>query len=211
MDWLYKACAFTSRAIDLDYRKVNIFEIIINFMSQYYFDIETTGLNPQEDKIISIQIQELDRNTGEKIGELIVLKEWESSEREILEEFIIGSGVLEYPFNFIPVGYNLGFEHNFLVERTKINKLPIVDILNNPFIDLHSIGVLMNRGEFRGSGLDKITGKKSDGSSVPDWYKNKEFNKILEYVESEADEFIKLNVWLFKKMPEMLEELRKGI
>jgi len=35
-------------------------------MAQYYFDIETTGLNPQEDKIISIQIQELDRNTGEK-------------------------------------------------------------------------------------------------------------------------------------------------
>jgi len=165
-------------------------------MAQFYFDIETTGLNPEQDKIISIQIQELDRNTGEKIGELIILKEWESSEKEILEEFIYGSRILEYPFNFIPVGYNLGFEHNFLVARTKINNLPPIDILNNPFVDLRSIGVLMNRGEFKGSGLHKITGKKSDGSVLPDWYKNKEFEKILDYVKSEADEFIKLNAWL---------------
>jgi hypothetical protein len=177
-------------------------------MGQYYFDIETTGLNPEEDKIISIQIQELDRNTGEKIGDLIVLKEWESSEKEILEEFILGSGIFDYPFNFIPVGYNLGFEHNFLIKRTEINNLPIIDILNNPFIDLRSIGILMNHGEFKGSGLDHITGKKSDGSVLPEWYKNKEFDKILNYVKEEADEFIKLNVWLYKKMPELLNEFK---
>lgn len=178
-------------------------------MSQYYFDIETTGLDPEKDKIISIQIQELDRNTGEKIGDLIILKEWESSEREILEDFIVGSGILNYPFNFIPVGYNLGFEHNFLVARTRLHKLPEIDILNNPFVDLRSIGVLMNKGEFKGSGLDKITGKKSDGSVLPDWYKNKEYDKILDYVKLEADEFIKLNVWLYKKMPEILSEYKK--
>lgn len=178
-------------------------------MGQYYFDIETTGLNPQENKIVSIQIQELDRNTGEKIGELIILKEWESCEKEILEEFIIGSGILEYSFNFIPVGYNLGFEHKFLMERTKIYNLPTVDILDNPFLDLKSIGVLMNRGEFRGSGLDKITGKKSDGSLLPTWYKEKQFDKILEYVRLEAEEFIKLNSWLYKKMPELLEEFTR--
>lgn len=178
-------------------------------MGQYYFDIETTGLDPEKDKIISIQIQELDRNTGGKIGDLIVLKEWESSEKEILKQFIEGSGILEYSFNFIPVGYNLGFEHNFLVARTKANSLPEIDILNNPFVDLRSIGVLMNKGEFRGSGLDKITGKKSDGSVLPDWYKNKEYDKILDYVKLEADEFIKLNVWLYKKMPELLSDYKK--
>jgi len=178
-------------------------------MSQFYFDIETTGLDPERDKIISIQIQELDRNTGDKKGDLIVLKEWETSEKEILEQFIEGSGILDYPFNFIPIGYNLGFEHSFLIARTKVHNLPEIDILNNPFVDLRSIGVLMNKGEFKGSGLDKITGKKSDGSVLPTWYQNKEYDKILSYVESEANEFIKLNKWLYKKMPELLLEFTR--
>lgn len=88
-------------------------------MGNYYFDIETTGLDAKTNKIITIQFQELHRNTGEAIGELTILKEWESSEREILKEFIRKSGIEEdYPFTFIPTGYNLGFEHNFLKERT---------------------------------------------------------------------------------------------
>ena len=39
-------------------------------MVNFYFDIETTGLNPKKDKILTIQYQELDRNTGEPKGEL---------------------------------------------------------------------------------------------------------------------------------------------
>ena len=57
-------------------------------MGNYYFDIETTGLDPKKDKIITIQYQELDRFTGKAIGKLVILKEWESSEREILQKFI---------------------------------------------------------------------------------------------------------------------------
>ena len=174
-------------------------------MGQYYFDIETSGLDYAEDKIISIQLQELDRNTGRANGSLIVLKEWESSEKEILRKFIEITNILNaYPFTFIPVGYNLRFEHNFLKARTKINAIPEVDILNNPFIDLRAIGILMNKGEFKGSGLDKITGKVADGSNIPLWYANKEYNKILSYVENEAREFIKLNIWLYEKMPKLL-------
>lgn len=175
-------------------------------MAQYYFDIETTGLNPKIDKIITIQLQEINRSTGEKIGNLIILKEWESSEKEILEEFISGSGILGYSFNFVPVGYNLGFEHNFLIERSSVHGLPKIDIMNNPFIDLRAIGILMNDGEFKGSGLDKITGKKSNGSQLPTWYENKEFDKIIDYIKSEAEEFCKFNIWLRKKMPELLKE-----
>jgi len=36
-------------------------------MTNFYLDIETTGLNPRKDKIITIQYQELDRSTGEPI------------------------------------------------------------------------------------------------------------------------------------------------
>ena len=63
-------------------------------MASYYLDIETTGLNPKVDKIITIQFQQLDMNTGSPVGELIILKEWESSEKEMLKQFIIKSKIL---------------------------------------------------------------------------------------------------------------------
>lgn len=179
-------------------------------MPTYYLDIETTGLNPKKDKIITIQYQELHRNTAEPISELIVLKEWESSERDILEKFIKDSQITDpYPFSFVPIGYNLNFEHNFFKERTAMYGLQAVDILNNPFLDLRVCGVIMNNGEFKGSGLDKITGKPHDGRLIPEWYANREYDKITEYVKTEAREFSKFNVWLYKELPECLAKFKK--
>ena len=100
-------------------------------MATFYIDIETTGLDPEKDKIITIQFQELDRYTGDATGELIILKEWESSEKEIISQFIEKSNILDdYDFSFVPIGYNLGFEHNFLKARSEINNLPSLDILH---------------------------------------------------------------------------------
>jgi len=179
-------------------------------MGNFYFDIETTGLNPKLDKIITIQYHELDRGTGRAIGELVILKEWESSEREILSHFINKSGISEdYDFAFIPTGYNLGFEHNFLKERTALHSFNPIDILNKPFIDIRAIGILMNKGEFKGSGLDKISGKKTNGQNIPLWYAKKEYAKIIDYIQNEASSFIHLNSWLYSKMPTWLEEYRK--
>ena len=181
-------------------------------MTTYYLDIETTGLDPKKDKIITIQFQELDRYTGKAIGELIILKEWESSEREILKEFILKSKILDdYDFSFVPVGYNFNFEHNFIKSRTKINGLPSVDILDTPFIDLRAIGILMNSGQFKGSGLGDITGKKGIGRQIPNWYANKEYDKIIEYIKNETEEFIKFNVWLYKKMPGLLDDFKRDV
>ncbi len=179
-------------------------------MGNFYLDIETTGLDPNKDQIITIQYQELDRSTGQAKGELKILKAWETSEKEILQKFIAESNILDsYPFTFIPVGYNLGFEHNFLKRRTEINGLHPVDILNKPFIDLRFIGIIMNKGEFKGSGLDKITGKASSGVNIPIWYNNKEYDKIISYIKNETEEFIKFNVWLYQKLPNLLIEFRK--
>ncbi len=181
-------------------------------MGNYYLDIETTGLNPEKDQIITIQYQELDRRTGEAIGELRILKSWESSEKEIIEQFISDSKILDnYRFSFVPIGFNLNFEHNFLKTRTEKNGLPQIDILNNPFLDLKIIGVIMNKGEFKGAGLDKLTGKEKNGSHIPGWYQNKEFDKIIEYIKIETREFIKFNSWLHKKLPGLLGQFKEEI
>jgi len=179
-------------------------------MPNYYFDIETTGLNPKKDKIITIQFQKLDRNTGKAIGPLKILKEWESSERGILQEFLGKSGILDdNDWSFVPVGYNLSFEHNFLKERTAVHSFTPIDIMQKPSIDLRAIGILMNKGEFRGSGLDKITGKASNGRNIPSWYHGGEFDKIISYIENEAKSFIELHSWLLKEMPECMKKFKK--
>ena len=178
-------------------------------MVNFYFDIETTGLNPKEDKILTIQYQELDRSTGEPVGELTILKEWESSEKEILEAFISKTNILgDYDFSFVPVGYNLGFEHDFIKTRSELNGLPSLDILHCPFIDLRAIGILMNAGQFKGSGLSDLTNKKGCGIQIPVWYENKEYDQITDYIKNETEEFIKFNMWLYKKMPSLLSELK---
>ena len=179
-------------------------------MGNFYFDIETTGIDPKTNKIITIQFQELERNTGEAIGELIILKEWKSSEREIIAEFIKLSNITDkYAFTFVPVGYNLGFEQKFLKERMAVHSFNPVDLLSKPSIDLRAIGILMKNGEFKGSGLDQICGKESSGKNIPLWYKNKEYTRIEAYIKNETESFIHLNAWLYKKMPMLLSEYAK--
>jgi DNA polymerase III epsilon subunit-like protein len=179
-------------------------------MPNYYLDIETTGLDPKKDKIITIQFMELDMSTGEPKGELIILKEWESSEKEVIEKFIEMSKITDpYPFSFVPVGYNLGFEHNFFVERCKFHNLNIVDILTRPFIDLRSCGVIMNYGQFKGSGLDKLTGKPQDGSVIPQLYSEGKHEEIEKYIKIESTEFIKFCVWLYKELPGLLKKFKE--
>ena len=180
------------------------------FLGNFYLDIETTGLDPKRDKIITIQFQELDRHTGRAIGELVILKEWELGEKGILEKFIGDSKIAgSYDFDFIPTGYNLGFEHNFLKERTAVHGLNQLDILTKPFIDLRAFGIIMNKGEFKGSGLDKITGKATSGKEVPAWYQNREYERIIQYIENETKSFIEFNAWLYKEMPDCLQKFKK--
>ena len=151
----------------------------------------------------------LDALTSKPLEELTILKEWESSEKEMILEFIKRSKITsENVFSFVPVGYNLGFEHNFFIERCRVHNIESIDILNRPFIDLRSCGVIMNNGAFIGSGLDKLTGKPHDGRLIPMWYSNSEYGKILDYVRNEAEEFGKFCSWLYKELPPLLAKFK---
>jgi hypothetical protein len=179
-------------------------------MTNFYLDIETTGIDAEQDQILTIQFQPLDRATGMPIGDLRILKAWESSEKQILETFINECRALDpYPFAFIPVGFNLMFEHNFLRARSVANGLPEIDILSRPFIDLKAVGVLMRNGEFKGTSLDALTGKQGNGSQIAAWCAAGDFGSIVGYIEQEAREFIRFHVWLCEKMPGLWSEWMK--
>ena len=83
-----------------------------------YLDIETTGLDPLQSKIITIQYMQLERNTAMPVGPLKILKEWEFDEKTILKKFM----EVFRPGNdwaFVPIGFNLDFEHRFFWWRCK--------------------------------------------------------------------------------------------
>lgn len=173
-------------------------------MANFYLDIETTGLDEIESKITTIQYVELERGTGRQLGELTILKEWELGEEGMLKKFIDDSPISNVSkWDFVPVGYNLGFEHKFLLEKSSKYNLSKIEILDRAYIDLHHIGILMNKGEFSGSGLDKLTGKSHSGGRVVDWYHGKKYDEIENYIKNETREFVKWCTWLHKEMPEL--------
>lgn len=182
-------------------------------MATYYLDIETTGLDHDKERIVSIQYAELGYN-GRKAGNINVLTEWNyGGEEKMLDTFLEITGFMSKNyFAFIPCGYNLSFEERFLDARMRhygiLAKRGIskIDIMDRPHIDLHSVGILFNRGAFRGSGLDNITAKRQDGARVPELHAGQKYNAIMEYIIDEANAFIDWYSWLVKRMPELREE-----
>ena len=176
----------------------------------YYLDIETTGLDELHNKIITILYMELERNTAKPVGPLKILKEWESDEKTILkkfvEDFVPENG---YKFSFIPIGFNLQFEHSFFWQRCISNGLKPIDVLGRPFLDLKTVAVIMNRGEFKGAGLDNITNKPHGGGKIPQWYEEKKYAEIESYIKKEAEEFSSFCSKLYKELPVLLKTFRQ--
>lgn len=171
-------------------------------MNFYYFDLETTGLNPETDKIITLQYQPLDRE-GNPTGNLIILKEWELGEEELIKRFLY----IFKKWEFIPVGMNLSFDFRFLIEKIKKytgREIDYNELSNTPHLDIKTTLVLMNNGNFKGAKLSNFTSKGQNGIAIPEYYKNKEYGKITNYIEKEADEFIKF----YKFLKENLKSLK---
>ena len=175
-------------------------------MTYYYLDIETTGFDVENDKIITIQYVELDEKTAKPVGSLKILKEWESDEKTILKRFIEDFRP-EYKWAFVPIGYGLSFEHGFFWQRCISNGLKPIGILTRPFLDLITVGVLLNGGSFKGAALDDLTSKSQDGSVIPGYYKEKKYAEIEKYIKNEIDGFCGLATKLFVKLPKLRDEL----
>ena len=161
---------------------------------EYYLDLESSGLDPEEDKILTLQYQPLDKE-GNPDGNLIILKEWEIGEEEIIKRFLY----IFKKWEFIPVGMNLSFDFRFLLAKIEKYTGKVIDydeLSNIPHLDIKPILVLMNGGNFKGAKLSNFTSKGQNGIAIPEYYKNKEYDKIINYVEKEADEFIKFYKYL---------------
>ena len=174
----------------------------------YYLDIETTGLDELHDKIITIKYMELDRNTGKAIGPLKILKEWESDEKTILKRFIEEFRPKDR-WAFVPVGYGLSFEHKFFWQRCISNGLKPISILGGPFLDLMTVGVLLNSGSFKGAALDDLTSKPHDGSVIPGYYEEKKYAEIESYIKEETEGFSTFCSRLYVEMPQLFENMKK--
>lgn len=158
-------------------------------MAHYYLDIETTGLDENNDEIITIQYQKVSVNTGGPIGHLTILKAWEGGEENIVKE--IAALMLEDLWDFVPIGNNLTFEFKFLSAKMKkyLNKnINVEYFVSRPHIDIKPIMILANGGRFKGCHL--MLGKKANGGAVPIWYQEGKFSLIEDYIKDEAKCFL---------------------
>lgn len=176
-------------------------------MAEYYFDTETTGTDFDKDEIITIQWQEVDRFTGKPIGELKILKRWESSEEEIIKAFLPKLSC--YPFDFVFVGKNLSFDFCMLNERLKHFGLGEIDLRclhERASLEIKPILVIMNDGSFKG--YDKVLPKTNPTTNdmIPQLYREGKYPEIIRYIKDEADDFIKA-YQIFKKEIPRLKQL----
>jgi len=165
-------------------------------LTLFYFDQETTGDDPQQDRIVTVQFHQLDDRL-EPVGLFQIMVDWEWGEKEMLR-LILEKGILQPNWDFVPVGNRLRFDLTFLIERaTKWNliKWDMATLkyywFTKPYLDLQPVLILMNRGQFTGSSLH-VFADKEPGARVPALYRKGAYADIIDYVTQEHDAALEL-------------------
>jgi hypothetical protein len=170
--------------------------------------VETTGFDFDKDEIITIQWQELDRFTGEPIGELNILKRWESSEEEIIKAF--HPNLTCYHWDFVFIGKNLLFDFCLLSQRMKHYGLGEFDLRclhERVWLDIKPILVIINNGNF--IGYDKVLPKTNPltNDKIPQLFIEEKYPEIIQYIKDEAKDFIKAYQTFKREMPSLAKNL----
>jgi hypothetical protein len=170
--------------------------------------METTGIDFDTDEIITIQWQRLNGFTGEPIGDLNILKRWESSEKDIIESFLPNFKCK--PFDFIFIGKNLLFDFCLLDKRIRKHRLGEFDmrwLYGRCSLDLKPLLVLMNKGNF--VGYDKVLPKTNPltNDKIPELFKNEKFPEIIQYIKDEAMDFIRAYKVFKREVPSLAKHL----
>ena len=178
-------------------------------LAEWYFDIETEGTDPQQDRILTIQYQAM--TDGEAAGSFQVLAEWEWGEKQIVR-MIVEKGLLDPTWDFVPVGNHLKFDITFIMEKAEkygIKKFGLEGLryywFTKPLIDLTPVLHLMTRDRSDGSSISEFTEKKNS-SDVPRMYRDGKYAEIIEYVTREKDEMLAL----IRQAGPLLQEFAAG-
>jgi len=156
-----------------------------------------------KNKIITIQYQQLDHETGRPVNELKILKEWESSEEEIVKTFAKDMNLYDdsWYWDFRPVGNHLNFEWTHLTPKLEEYCGIKFDFIKLAYhMELAPTAILINNGEKKDS--TRIFGKEHKAVNMKNWYYDKEYDKIIEYIEDETKMFV-------DKFSEIYEYLKK--
>ena len=195
-------------------------------MTEYYVDVELgyherkilelkaclegngkrPKIEPEKDKIVAIQYQKI--SWGKPVGDLTILKEWETSEEEIIWQFIQNIDP-KNKWNFVPVGYFVYFDLYMLKKRAEVLTIENSWLFDEwfvyqelPVINIRDICWGMNDFKPRGSGLENFTKIKTQpGIYVPLWYSEKNYHKIIQYIETEAEAFFDVFSKLKTELP----------
>ena len=159
-------------------------------MVYYYLDLETHSTgdrpDPSKDTIIAVILCAIDPKTGKRLQEPLLLKEWESSEKELLGA--LRKRLVGRPFDFIPIGFNTLFDLWFLKSKLGLDDSFYTE---KPHLDLKHVAVLANKGRFKGVKLG------TEGNPVRDWYEYEDYRSIEQYMLEKMDAFLEqYRMWL---------------
>jgi len=136
------------------------------------------------------------------------LKSWESSEKEILENF--APNLTCHHWDFIFIGKNLLFDFNMLNKRMKhhnLGEFNLRHLYQRVTLDIKPVLVLMNNGDF--VGYQKLMPKTNpiENKDISEFYRKGKFAEIIQYIKDETQDFIKVYQTLKREMPSLAKHL----